>query len=126
MIIPGLTTVTLASGLKKEIKVTVKKEKVSTKTISGLPKKVTLKKGEKLELKPVITPVTSQDQVTYATSDKKTAAVTAKGVVKGKKTGTIKITVTSGKKKAVVTVKVKGIYRGNIRVHRKRTKIYTR
>ena len=103
----AVITVTLASGLKKEIKVTVKKEKISTKKISGLPKKVTLKKGKKLTLKPVITPITSQDQVTYATSDKKTATVTAKGVVKGKKAGTVKITVTSGKKKAVVTVKVK-------------------
>ena len=68
---------------------------------------MTLKKGKKLTLKPVITPITSQDKVSYKSSNKKVAAVTAKGVIKAKNPGTTKITVTSGKKKVTVTVKVK-------------------
>ncbi len=103
----AVVTVTLASGLTKEIQITVQKEKVETKKISGLPKTTTLKKGKKLTLKPVITPADSEDKVTYKSSNKKVATVSAKGVVKGKKAGKAKITVTSGKKKVTVTVKVK-------------------
>jgi uncharacterized protein YjdB len=44
--------------------------------------------------------------VTYSTSDKKIAAVSAKGVVTAKKAGTAKITIRSGSKKVIVTVKV--------------------
>ena len=85
----------------------MQKQKVTTTKISGLKKKLTLKKGKKLTLKPVITPITSQDKVTYKTSDKKVATVSAKGVITGKKAGKAKITVTSGKKKVTVTVTVK-------------------
>ena len=83
----AVVTVTLGSGLTKEIQVTVQKAKAETKKISGLPKTVTLKKGKKLTLRPVITPADSQDKVTYKSSNKKVATVSAKGVVKGKKAG---------------------------------------
>ena len=99
-------TITTAYGAKKTIKVTVQTKAVKTTKISGLSKKVTLKKGKSVKLKPVIAPVTSQDKITYKTSNKKVATVSNKGVVKGKKPGKAKITVKSGSKKYTVTVVV--------------------
>lgn len=99
-------TITLASGLEKKIPVTVQKGTVTTTKITGLKKKVTLEKGKKLTLKPVLTPITSQQKFTYTSSNKKVATVSKKGVITAKKSGTAKITVKSGKKKFVVTVTV--------------------
>ena len=100
-------TVTLKSGKKATLKVKVQTAKVKTTKISGLKKNVTLKKGQKLTLKPVISPLTSQEKVTYTSSNKKIAAVTSKGVITAKKKGTVKITVRSGRKSYVVKVKVR-------------------
>ena len=44
--------------------------------------------------------------MTYTSSNKKVATVTSRGVITAKKSGTAKITVKSGKKKAVLTVTV--------------------
>jgi uncharacterized protein YjdB len=99
-------TVELKSGLKKTITVSVQKGTVRTTNISGVQKKVTLKKGKKTTLTPVVVPITSQEKVTYSTSNKKIATVSAKGVITAKKAGTAKITVKSGSKKVTVTVKV--------------------
>lgn len=105
----GKATLTfkLASGLTKKVKVTVQKNDVKTTKISGLPKKLTMKKGAKKTLKPVIAPVTSMQKVTYKSSNTKVATVSSKGVVKAKKAGKVKITVKSGSKKFVVKVTVK-------------------
>ena len=100
-------TVTLASGKKATLKVKVQSPRVNTTKIKGLKSKVTLKKGEKLTLKPAISPLTSQDKVTYTSSNKKVATVSKKGVITAKKKGTVKITVKSGKKSYTVKVKVK-------------------
>ena len=100
-------TITLASGKKAVVNVTVQKTAVKTTKISGLKKSVALKKGQKLTLKPVIMPITSVEKVTYKTSNKKVATVSSKGVITAKKKGTAKITVKSGKKSYTVTVKVK-------------------
>ena len=99
-------TVTLASGLTKKISVNVQKKTVATTKLSGLPSKVTVEKGKKLTLTPVVAPITSQDKVTYKSSDKKIATVSSSGVITAKKAGTAKITVTSGKKKVTVKVTV--------------------
>ncbi|MCI8593453.1 MAG: hypothetical protein HFI88_14205 [Lachnospiraceae bacterium] len=99
-------TVTLASGKTAKVTVTVQKGTVKTDRISGLKKSVTLEPGKKLTLKPVISPITSQQKVSYTSSDRKVADVSKKGVVTAKKSGTAKITVKSGSKKVVVTVKV--------------------
>ena len=99
--------ITLASGLKKTVKVKVQKTAVKTTKISGLKKSVALKKGKKTTLKPVITPFTSREKVTYTSSNKKVATVSSKGVVTAKKKGTVKITVRSGKKSYTVKVTVK-------------------
>lgn len=100
-------TVTLASNKKKTINVIVQKTAVKTEKITGLKSKVTLKRGKKYTLKPTITPFTSQEKVTYTSSNKKVASVTLKGVITARKKGTARITVKSGKKRFVVTVKVK-------------------
>lgn len=100
-------TVTLKSGKKATLKVKVQTAKVKTTKISGLKKKLTIKKGKSVTLKPVISPITSQEKVTYRSSNKKIATVSSKGVVKGRRKGTVTITVKSGKvtKKIKITVK---------------------
>ena len=100
-------TVRLKSGLSKQISVRVQKDAVRTTKITGLPEKLTLKKGQKRTLNPVLMPFTSVEKVTYQSSDKKIVSVTSKGVIKGVKKGKSRITVKAGKKKYVVTVTVK-------------------
>jgi uncharacterized protein YjdB len=99
-------TITLASGLQKKVTVKVQKTAVKTTKISGLSKTLVLQKGKKFTLRPVVTPITSQDKLTYQTSNKKVATVSKSGVITAKKVGKAKITVKSGKKKFTVTVKV--------------------
>ena len=98
--------ITLASGLKKTVKVKVQTVAVKTSKIT-VSKNVTVRKGKRVTLKPVVTPFTSRQKVTYTSSNKKIATVSSKGVVTGKKKGTVKITVKSGSKSVKVTVKVK-------------------
>ena len=100
-------TVRLESGAKKTFKVTVQEETVKTEKLTLKKKNLTLKKGKSVTLKPVIEPITSQEKVTFASSNEKVATVNAKGVVKAKKAGTVKITIKSGKKKVVCKIKVK-------------------
>ena len=99
-------TITLASGYSHTVTVTVQKAAVKTTKLTGLAKKLTLEKGKKATLTPIVTPFTSQQKVTYTSSNKKVATVSAKGVIVAKKSGTAKITVKSGGKKFVVTVTV--------------------
>ena len=100
-------TVTLKSGLKKNITVTVQKKAVKTTKISGVAKKLKLKRKQSATLKPVIAPLTSLQKVTYKSSNKKVATVNSKGKITAKKKGTAVITVKSGNKtvKCKVTVK---------------------
>lgn len=99
-------TITLASGYSRTVTVKVQKAAVKTTKITGLSKKLTMEKGTKATLRPVVTPFTSRQKVTYRSSNKKVATVSAKGVIKAKKSGTAKITVKSGSKKFIVTVTV--------------------
>ena len=68
---------------------------------------MTVARNKKLTLKPVISPITSQEKVTYSSSNKKIATVSSIGVITGKKKGTAYITVKSGNscKKVKVVVK---------------------
>lgn len=100
-------TITLKSGTKKTVTVKVQKTVVKTTKITGLQTKVTMKKGAKLTLKPSRTPITSTQNFTYKTSNKKVATVSSKGVITAKKKGTVKITVKSGNVTKIVTVIVK-------------------
>ncbi len=79
----------------------------TTRKIKLNRRKLTLKKGKSFRLKVTLAPADSQDKITYKTSNKKIATVSKTGKIKAKKKGKVKITVISGKKKAVCTVKVK-------------------
>ena len=103
----AVITITLESGLKKTIQVKVQKGTVTATSLKLPFVKVTIKKGRTLTLKPVIRPITNQSKVTYSSSNKSIATVSSKGVVKGVKKGTAKITVRAGKKKVTCTVVVK-------------------
>ena len=108
----AVVTVTLASKKTASFKVTVQKAAVKTTKITTTTKSLTLAKGatyKKLASSIAVTPITSKEKVTYSSSNKKVATVSSKGVIKAKKAGTAKITVKSGKKKVVVTVKVTGV-----------------
>lgn len=108
-------TVKLASGYSVWFKVKVQKANVKTTSLKVInkatgkkaAKKITLKRKAKLSLSAVTAPVTSKEKVTFASSNKKVATVTSKGVVTAKKKGTAVITVKSGKKSVKIKVRVK-------------------
>ena len=68
---------------------------------------MTVARNKKLTLKPVISQITSQEKVTYSSSNKKIVTVSSSGVIPGKKKGTAYITVKSGKIRKKVKVVVK-------------------
>lgn len=100
-------TVTLKSGYSMSFNVKVQKKAIAVKKLKVNKKSVTLKKKKSFTIKTELQPVTASAKIKFTSSNKKVATVNAKGVVKAKKAGTAKITVKAGKKKAVVTVKVK-------------------
>ncbi|MEY8391219.1 glycoside hydrolase family 2 TIM barrel-domain containing protein [Lachnospiraceae bacterium 45-W7] len=103
----GTATVTATNkaGQVKIYKITVKK--APNKIVKVTPAKKTLKKGKKVTLK-VKLPKGTAGKCSFKSSNKKVAAVNAKGVVTAKKKGTARITVTTyNKKKKTVTIKVK-------------------
>lgn len=102
----AIITVTLASGLKKQIKVSVQKSAVKTKKLTGLQSKMVLKKGKSITLKPVRYPITSTEKITYETSNKKVVIVNSKGKIKAVAPGKANITVKCGKAKFVIKVGV--------------------
>ena len=100
-------TITLKSGLQKTVTVSVQKSAVKTKKISGVARTLRLNRKQKATLKPVRSPLTSTEKITYKSSNSKVASVNSKGQITAKKKGTTIITVKSGKKtvKCKVTVK---------------------
>ena len=106
----AVITITTANGLSKKVRIQVMKKPVKKLTVKA--GKRNLKKGKKLKLKVKAKPgkKLASTQYCWKSSNKKIAAVSAKGVVKTKKKGTVKITVYatdgSGKKKSV-KIKVK-------------------
>ena len=108
----GSTTVKviLASKKSASFKVTVQRGVVKTSKITVSTKSVTLKKGttyRKLASSVKVTPVTSQEKVTYTSSNKKIVTVTSGGVIKGLKKGNSTITIRSGSKRTTCKVTVK-------------------
>ena len=99
-------TVTLKSGKKATVTVTVKKIITTTK-LKANQTAVTLKKGKSFQLKVTVTPKNSQEKVIYKSSNTKVATVTSKGKITAKKAGKAVITITSGKKKITCKVTVK-------------------
>lgn len=101
--------ITLKSGLVKKIPVKVQKGDIKTTKISGIRKTAELYKGQKITLKPILSPVCASQKINYTSSNKNVAVVNAKGVVSACGVGSTVITVKSGNKK--VTCKVKVSYR---------------
>lgn len=99
-------TIKLASGLTKQIKVTVQKKAVTCSKIKNVPKTINLKKKQTYQLKPMIEPITCTDKAKYKSSNKKIAKVTS-GKITAVKKGKTKVTVVVGKKKFVCTVNVR-------------------
>ena len=104
----GKTTVTvkLKSGITKKITVKIQKNPVKTTKITGLKNKMTVKRGKKYSLKPVLQPFTSLEKVTYKSSNRKIVTVTSRGTLKGLKRGKARITVKSGKKKYIINMRI--------------------
>lgn len=100
-------TIKLASGLTKQIKVSVQKKAVTCSKIKNVPKTIKLKKKQTYQLKPMIEPITCTDKAKYKSSNKKTAKVTKSGKITAVKKGKTKVTVVVGKKKFACTVNVR-------------------
>ena len=101
-------TITYTNGSRRIFQVKVQKGIVKTTAVSVNKRNIILaKKGKSFQLKVTLTPVTSQQKVTYKSSNSKVAAVNLKGKIVAKKKGTATITVKSGNKKITCKVKVK-------------------
>ena len=104
----AMVTITYANGSRRIYQVKVQKGIVKTTAVSVNKRNIILaKKGKSFQLKVTLTPVTSQQKVTYKSSNSKVAAVNSKGKIVAKKKGTATITVKSGNKKITCKVKVK-------------------
>ena len=113
---PGKTTITvkLASGKTAKFTVKVQRTDVATTAVTVTNKAtgrrltgtVNLKLRKNLALGAVVTPLTSTQRVTYATSNSRIASVNSRGVVTARRTGTVTITVRSGRKIARIRVRV--------------------
>ena len=101
-------TITYTNGSRRIFQVKVQKGIVKTTSVSVNKRNIILaKKGKSFQLRVTLTPVTSQQKVTYKSSNSKVAAVNSKGKIVAKKKGTATITVKSGNKKITCKVKVK-------------------
>ncbi|MDO5292427.1 MAG: Ig-like domain-containing protein, partial [bacterium] len=103
-------TATFVSGKTKYTKtVTVKVKAPATSIKINTPsnsKTIYLKKGSSYTIDKTVKPADTTDKVTFKSNNTKVATVSSKGKITAKKAGTAKITVTAGKKKATITVKV--------------------
>lgn len=100
-------TVTLKSGLQKKIWVKVQTQPVSVSKVTIPVKTVSIKKGKTYTLRPSKVPITGKERITFTSSNKKIAAVNSKGLIKGVRRGTARITVKAGGKTVTCKVVVK-------------------
>ena len=101
-----IITIRLASGYTKKIRVYVQKGLVKTTALKISNTRLTLKKGRSYTLRTTVAPVTSQEKVTFKSSNSKVVSVNPKGKIYAKKKGRARITVRSGKKSRVCVVTV--------------------
>ncbi len=101
-----IITIRLASGYTKKIRVYVQKGIVKTTALKISNARLTLKKGRSYTLRTTVAPVTSQEKVTFKSSNSKVVSVNPKGKIYAKKKGRARITVCSGKKSRVCVVTV--------------------
>ena len=106
----AVITVTTQRGASASVEVKVRKTKVATEKLklTNIENyKLTLKKGKTFTIKTELTPLTSQEKITYKSSDKKVAKVSKTGKIKAVKEGKTVITVKSGNVMVKVKVSVK-------------------
>lgn len=103
----GTTTLTTS----KTLKVVVPTTSIKVKTTSANKKTIYIKKGSSHTLGIEVKPFDTTDKLTFKSSNTKVATVSSKGKITAKKTGTTKITITSGTKSVTITVKV--VAKGN-------------
>ena len=101
-----IITIRLASGYTKKMRVYVQKGIVKTTALKISNARLTLKKGRSYTLRTTVAPVTSQEKVTFKSSNSKVVSVNPKGKIYAKKKGRARITVRSGKKSRVCVVTV--------------------
>ncbi len=101
----AVITVTTENGKTAKCRVTVKKKPTKVTIKAG---RTTLKKGQKVRLKTKLSKGSASYKLTFKSSKKSVASVSANGVVTAKKKGTAAITVkTYNGKKAKVKITVK-------------------
>ena len=88
-----IITIRLASGYTKKIRVYVQKGLVKTTALKISNTRLNLKKGRRYTLRTTVAPVTSQEKVTFKSSNSKVVSVNAKGKIYAKKKGKARITV---------------------------------
>ena len=106
----AVITVTTKRGASASVEVKVQKKKVKTQklTLTNVKKrKLTLKKGKTFKIKTELTPLTSQEKITFKSSDKEVAKVSKNGKIKALKAGKTVITVKSGTEVVKIKVTVK-------------------
>ena len=106
----AVITVTTKRGASVSVEVKVQKKKVKTQklTLTNVKKrKLTLKKGKTFKIKTELTPLTSQEKITFKSSDKEVAKVSKNGKIKALKAGKTVITVKSGTEVVKIKVTVK-------------------
>lgn len=100
-------TITSAKGGTATLKVKVQKKKVTTKKLKLSKKNVAITRGGQVKLAAERNPITATEKLKWTSSNKKIATVSSKGVVKGKKKGSVIIKVQSSNgKTAKCKVKV--------------------
>ena len=99
-----IITIRLASGYTKKIRVYVQKGIVKTTALKISNARLTLKKGRSYTLRTTVAPVTSQEKVTFKSSNSIVRSVNPKGKIYAKKKGRARITARSGKKSRVCVV----------------------
>ena len=87
----------LASGKVLTVTVIVQKKAVKTTALRDVPKRLTLRRGRTVKLQPTRLRLRAE-KITYKSANTRIANVSKKGVITGKKAGTVKITVRSGRK----------------------------
>ena len=87
--------------MKKGKKPVIKTKKITVKN----PK--TIKRKQIKLLKPVRNPLTSEEKITFKSSNTKVLVVTKSGKIKGVRKGKAKVTIQSGSAKVTITIKVK-------------------
>lgn len=104
---PGRATLTVTLKSNKKAYVTVTVRSVKTTKITGVKSSLVLRVKKTATLKPVLTPRTSTEKITYKSSNTKVATVTSAGKIIAKKKGTAYIYVKSGSKTVKCKVVVK-------------------